>query len=151
MILDLLSFDFARQIVQKNLVLNISPMAPRSGLFGCTFDPTTNSLCQFGRPGTPNWIVKIEVYMDTHQKLATTRGFTSQQIENEIKRTTGHEVGHGLHICHRTVPSTPCPDGASVGTVDSIMSSNITGTPQNDPASQYNSADAQQIRIARNP
>lgn len=43
-----------------------------------------------------------------------------------------------------------CPDGASVGqmgTNDSIMNSDVTGTPASDPKSQYNALDVAQLRL----
>jgi hypothetical protein len=127
---------------QKALRMIAIEIAPFQGLYGAHFP---------GVPGSPNETEHVEVYLDTHAALSgPPYSFMSAQIVNEISRTAGHEVGHGLHICHRTASNMACPDGAQVGlfgSADSVMSSDVQGTPASDPRSQYNVFDANQIRL----
>lgn len=107
-----------------------------------------------GGPANPNDSERFEIYRDSHQLLLSLMPpYTQQQADNEFRRSFGHEAGHLVHICHRIggAPS-GCPDGATVGTNDSVMSSDEFGGPDaSDPASQYNSADIDQIRLHENP
>ena len=95
---------------------------------------------------TPNETERIEVNLARHNALKKDYGFNNTQIANEVKRTTGHEIGHGINICHRDAIST-CDDGADVGSLDSIMSNEAFGTPETDFRSKYNSYDVAQIRL----
>ena len=113
---------------QKALRVQSVPNAPQVGLFGYTFTSTS-------MPATPNETDHIEVYLDTHTSIP---GYTQTQISNELGRTTGHEIGHGLFICHRS---------ASCVAADSIMNSDVQGTPASDPHSQYNQFDSNHIRL----
>ncbi len=107
-----------------------------------------------GGPANPNDSDRFEVYRNTHQFLLTlTPPYTQEQVDNEFRRTFGHEAGHLVHICHRIVGApSACPDGAPVGTEDSIMTTDLFNGPDaSDPASQYNAADIDQIRLHGNP
>lgn len=128
---------------QRALRVKSVPSSPQN-YFGYTFpiNPADIDL------GTPNETLRIEVYIATHDNLkkAPLR-YSNTQVSNEMKRTTGHEIGHGVSVCHRD-SGPPCYDGAVVGTVDSIMSSALFGgPPETDPRSQYNSFDIAQIRL----
>ena len=105
--------------------------------FGCTFSIGAADCLSSTAPNTtPNETSRIEVYIGPHNSLSSQQ-YTVTQIENEIRRTTGHEVGHGLHISHR-----------AANTGDTIMSSQLfMGPPATDPRSQYDSADKVQIRL----
>jgi hypothetical protein len=96
--------------VEVNLV---NPMR-----FGSTFSiPPTPA-----QRTTPNETDRIEVYRRPHQELKKPpRKFNNTEINNELSRTLAHEVGHGVHICHRD--GTQCPDDATVGTSPSVMNS----------------------------
>ena len=71
-----------------------------------------------------------------------------------MRRTVGHEMGHGIHLKDRDSPFESCPDvdEAIVGTVDSIMSSDFRGGPlENEPFALYNpDYDVPQIRLHHN-
>jgi hypothetical protein len=114
-----------------------------SGYFGATF---------FG-VNSPNETDYIEIYSVPHQALASnpSYNYSATQISNEISRTTGHEVGHAVHVCHRTSVNESCGDGATVGRFgtsdDSVMNSDITGTPATHQSSKYNLLDIAQIRL----
>lgn len=95
---------------------------------------------------TPSETERIEIDLAKHNALKKDEGFNNTQITNEIKRTTGHEIGHGVNICHRG-PLSTCNDGADVGTADSIMSDAFFGTGETDFRSKYNLLDARQIRL----
>ena len=125
---------------QKAVRIIAVASAPSNGLFGQAF--TTNNL-----PNIPNETIRVEVYLNSHDNLKKPPFRYSQtQIDNELRRTLGHEVGHAIHICHRN-GNEACPDTASVGSAGSVMNSDIQGTPQTDPRSQYNPADVAQIRL----
>jgi hypothetical protein len=84
---------------------------------------------------TPNETDRIEVYENPHASLS--------DPDHEIRRTTGHEVGHGINVCHRPDLFNACfnADGTVVGTDDSIMSSALG------PWTNYNNFDQGQIRL----
>jgi hypothetical protein len=77
---------------------------------------------------------------------------TNPIVNNEVRRTAGHEIGHGLHVKHRlppgqTDPPGSCGDSASVGTAASMMSSDWgDGAGIGDIRSEYNDTDVQQMR-----
>jgi hypothetical protein len=110
-------------------------------------DPTDKS------PMSPNETDRIEVYEDALANL----NLSAQDTDYVRRTTTGHEVGHGIHICHRPEPPSNCPDppctcfqddGTMVGNDHSIMTSagvfapNFTNRP-----STYNNYDIGQIRL----
>jgi hypothetical protein len=98
---------------------------------------------------TPNEAPSITVDIDRH----VTRGssnptLTTAQIDNEIRRTIGHEIGHGIHVKHKNDTNpTGCDDGApTLGT--SLMTSGwFNGAGAGNDASRYNDADVRQMRL----
>jgi hypothetical protein len=120
-------------------------VAPSPDLFGKSFFESGVVL------SSPNDAIRFEVYLDVHQSLlAPPYGYTQDQVDNEFRRTFGHEAGHQVHICHRYQGQT-CHDGANVGTDVSIMSTDLAGgADANAPESQYNQYDIDQIRLHEN-
>jgi hypothetical protein len=117
------------------------------GYFGFTY-ATVSGLA------VPNEITQVVVWTTSHNDLGhPTRWedfslppgpYTSAQIQNEISRTIGHELGHTLRVCHRG-QCAPLDD-SQVGI--SIMNSSFQwGPPVSDPRSQYNAFDIGQIRL----
>jgi hypothetical protein len=124
--------------------VNVAVAPPScAGCFGVTTTTTSSLEC-------PNETEKIEVFIDTHEILRNPPyAYTLEEMTNEIRRTFGHEMGHGVHICHRAGGG-GCPD--PVGPDDSIMSTPLFRGPDgSQPESQYNSYDTAQIRIHENP
>jgi hypothetical protein len=73
---------------------------------------------------------------------------TDSIVNNEVRRTAGHEIGHGLHVKHRAPPDPGCVlDSADVGGGPSMMNSDWgDGVGTGDIRSEYNDADVQQMR-----
>jgi hypothetical protein len=108
----------------------------------------------------PTDVVNIVIYPLSHQDFGGTeecKGFypdpppeppcpyTSAQIENEIRRTFGHEAGHTVRICHRQ-GCTEVSD--SQVTEVSLMNNRAQeGAPATDSRSQYDSFDVGRIRL----
>jgi hypothetical protein len=86
--------------------------------------------------------LRLESFMPEHPK---------QTVDNNVKKTIGHEVGHAVHVKHYGGPPEICgDDGASEG-FDSVMSSGFV--PQLLPdwnRAKYNNADRDQIRLHSN-
>jgi hypothetical protein len=61
--------------------------------------------------------------------------YTTEQAENEVRRTFAHEIGHGIAICH---PGGCTPHGISeAGRPPSVMGGTAGGPPATDPLSMY--------------
>jgi hypothetical protein len=102
---------------------------------------------------TPWDVEEIQVNRSIHDANLSL-GNSVPQILNELRRTIGHEIGHGLNIAHReeNVPPTSHAGciGANPGSEDSIMSSKwFDGPDVNDDRSKYNFTDIGQIRVKR--
>ena len=101
-------------------------------------------------PASPNETELILIYADSHytdlvDPLIQNPPYTTTMIENEIRRTIAHEVGHGLHVCHRGDCGPELDDSAIP---ESVMdTATVGGPPATDPRSQYNSFDVGQIRL----
>ncbi|RMG55638.1 MAG: hypothetical protein D6723_02250, partial [Acidobacteria bacterium] len=97
-------------------------------------------LCQYTSQAcsdmTPNETCKIEVY----EGAFAAHGWSPVETDHMRKITTGHEVGHGIHIEHRP---TSCNDGTVTGTDSSIMDAFVDLLT---PAT-YNNYDIGQIRL----
>jgi hypothetical protein len=115
---------------------------------GFDFQTQNPGVCNEGGL-TPNDVDHIEINPSVSQDEGNRNNDTLDQVLNEISRSVGHEIGHGLHMKHRPPPiQTTCDDGADVGTSDSIMSTAwFYGPDMNDPLSQYNAFDVRQIRV----
>src|SRR5262245_58335964 len=78
--------------------------------------PYDFGLCKEGGT-TPNEVDRIEINVDEHeiQGQSYNPADSEDQVLNEIRRTIGHEVGHGGHIEHRPLEAAVCFDGATLG------------------------------------
>jgi hypothetical protein len=126
---------------QKALRVFSVPSGP-AGVYAATYQTSVTG------GGSPNETDRTEIYLAIHDDLKKAPyKYNPTKIANEKKRTIGHEIGHGVSICHRpNTPSFTCPD--PVGASDSIMSSPLFGGPgSTSPYSQYNSFDVPQIRL----
>ncbi|RMG52704.1 MAG: hypothetical protein D6723_08365, partial [Acidobacteria bacterium] len=64
--------------------------------------------------GVPNQVTSIIIYVNHILNLG---GFVSTNTMFRLetfKYVVGHELGHGVHICHSACVSQSCPDGAMV-------------------------------------
>jgi hypothetical protein len=121
---------------------------------GNTFSPfftTVSPPCPPSGGVIPNDLPYIQIDLNRHQQEGLKpQNLNSQaEINNEIRRTIGHELGHAMHVLHRPVtPAMGCYDGADVGPADTIMSSGwADGHDQFDFRSLYNVYDVRQIRL----
>ena len=96
--------------------------------------------------GTPNETEVVKIYPSEHNQTCLPL-VPAAKLTNEIRRTFGHEVGHALHVCHRNCSNSTCAD--PVGPGPSIMNCNsfFGSNDEQDPGSQYDSADRAQIRV----
>jgi hypothetical protein len=74
--------------------------------------------------------------------------WTQAEAENEVRRTFGHEIGHGIAICHPGVGQCYGID-SSVRVPPSVMGGTIRGALPTDPACQYESFEQGLIRLHR--
>ncbi|HSF16618.1 MAG TPA: hypothetical protein VLK65_13810 [Vicinamibacteria bacterium] len=151
----------------QRAVLLVREVGWKNGVFGitcwightpdeCTYDqePASPSPDQL----IPNTTKNVRIWPDTHSAQlgdfdecsALTHippnapcPYTPEQIDNEMFRTMGHEVGHSISICHRG----QCPVDTS-GIPPSIMTGAfMEGPPAEQPGAQYDAFDASQIRL----
>ena len=70
-----------------------------------------------------------------------------------VRKTIGHEIGHGVHLCHHTDDPGPSPDIApcnTFGIVPSLMdySATVIFAPSpGDSRAEYAPQDVAQIRL----
>jgi hypothetical protein len=95
----------------------------------------------------PNSLPEVLVDLAKLQVVGTNYGNTQVQIDNEVRRTIAHEIGHALHIQHRG-DAIVCGDGAAVGTQYSVMSSGWFNGAVSNGLDGYNSDDRVQIRVS---
>jgi hypothetical protein len=105
---------------------------------------------------TPNETRRVEVYS---QQIAhfgdpvdfnicgsgLTAPLSSTEVDNEIRRSIGHEVGHSIHMCHKPFPGA-CNLQISNPAV-SVMTNEANGDGAAEPGGQYSPDDIGQIRL----
>ncbi len=98
-----------------------------------------------GAPATPNETLVLHVFPASFTSMC---GVAPAVAPNAMMRTLAHEVGHGLHLCHRGISPAPC-SAAEVGPGLSAMNSGVFpgANGPNDPASQYDGFDQGQMRL----
>jgi hypothetical protein len=94
----------------------------------------------------PNSLPEVLVDLAEHQTVGTSLNDTQTQIDNEVRRTIAHEIGHALHIQHRW-DTIVCGDGANVGSQMSVMDSVWYHGAVSGGVNGYNSDDRLQIRV----
>lgn len=64
--------------------------------------------------GTPNQVTTIQIFVNRILELG---GYISTETMFRLetfKYVVGHELGHGVHVCHSGCMPESCPDGAAV-------------------------------------
>jgi hypothetical protein len=144
------SIPSAGSTVQKALRISLNP----------TYEPGT-----YGKAlpleivrKVPFDVTGIEIWVDSIMALAhesdwgltgVSRRYTLTEAENEVRRTFGHEVGHGIAICHLQGCAS---DVSEEGRPISVMgNAPREGPPPTSPLSQYSAFDQGLIRFHRRP
>ena len=98
---------------------------------------------------TPNETDRLEVYVTAILRNAAAEPFnydSTQQVK-AVRFVVGHEIGHGVHMCHRPAPQS-CTN--SPGTSTSLMdfSAVVVFAPDpGEPRANYNTEDEAQLRL----
>jgi len=129
--------------------------------------------------GVPNQVTTIQIFVD---RILGLGGYVSTNTTFRLetfKYVVGHELGHGVHVCHSACRPQSCPDGAAVaprpplvicgggtgplgdirdqlfvmqtGIMGALVDPNRNFGMVNRPPSNYHDQSIQQIRVHLNP
>jgi hypothetical protein len=129
------------------LVVRIQPGPLPLDPMGRTIYGQTHGTCVNGGM-TPNDLSPEGIVIDVADVVADAGN--NNAINNELRRVTGHEVGHAVHVKHRPTTNT-CDDGAQTSGQQSMMTDGLAnGAGPNNQRSRYNDPDVAQMRFHHN-
>jgi hypothetical protein len=165
--------NFARQNAQGSAITGFDQKGVRLLVMATALDPLFQGDCTYGFTWdvnapepmniqyvplfmTPNETRRVEVYSqqiahfgDPVNYNACGSGLpgpmTSEQVDNEIRRTIAHEVGHSIHLCHK--PFAPACNLQIQNPGVSVMTNEPTGAGAAEAGGRYSSDDIGQIRL----
>jgi hypothetical protein len=115
-----------------------------------TLGETTAAVgCGTDQGYNPNKLPTIKVSLQNHQSVYGNSGST---VENELRRTSGHEIGHAVHVKHKPANSKitlqpQCDDGATSSQTSMMTYGNSNGQGANNALSRYHDEDIVQVRV----